>query len=518
MPSGLFTALRSSETLNSIANPRTVNPLAAFSDAASAATGIYNVRKAQAQQAVGNALQQATDPQTGVVDYPKAQQIAASMGPQTQMGMQDLLLNASTLRGEQQKQAMQHMSLIGGAALTLVNDPSDQNLEMVRQSLLRANVPADTVNQEIDAMKAMTDPNQRRQYAYQHGVAAMDPTVALQRTAGQPQMVQYGGTSAPTTVVQGSPYNAPQVYVGGGIGHSVSPETYYAPQTATVGFNAQGQQVPANDPTAVSWGTRDVPRGPAMGAPAPGTLSAPGLPVPPQPPGAPGAAPAPPPPPPGTTLRSGYQARPGATPPATTAQPPATAATPAPSTAATPTTAQPPSSAQPAAQTPPPTAGVTTSAPTGAVEQTQDNIKAYTTAQAAIPQQQTTAQTMKRALDVLKYISTGKTQDNVNGLFNFLNGYGQLPPGTTADLANYEEFRKLSVGVSSTITLSVICGCCHCGPAEWWMTVILIPRNPGAENSVMVGQRFAIHVLVVLLHEKQTPPADRPIGIGPAKG
>jgi hypothetical protein len=58
------------------------------------------VRGAQAQEAFGQALQQATDPATGSVDYAKAQQIAAA-DPIAVLAMQQGLLDTSRLTGEQ---------------------------------------------------------------------------------------------------------------------------------------------------------------------------------------------------------------------------------------------------------------------------------------------------------------------------------------------------------------------------------------------------------------------------------
>jgi hypothetical protein len=523
--------------LSMIANPSVVNPAGAIAAGNQAAQQIYDVRAKQGQQLWGQALQQATDPQTGAVDYLKAQRIAAQMGPAAAMVAASNLQNASNIQTQQLQQAGAHLNLMQRTWTSVIRDPSDTNVNAQADALIRAGYPADQVNAERQTVLGISDPEQRRDLAYNRSLTNMDTTDSLNRQLGQTTLTQFGGTTAPTTVIQPSPSGPGGVTVGGGIAHTVSPETYYSPQEQYQGYNAKGQAVPANDPSAVTWTRVARPQGPSMGAPAPGTVSGA--------PGTGGGVPAPPPPPAGTTLRGGYTPRPTKPAPAATASPQgaptavappttAPAATPPPSAVppvptpppsavtnallpvpptppatvpplsgnalqalgktapplgtaigggmtvmpggaqgvvvppgtgsqprptpavvAPPAPATPPPAAtaapSPPAATPPPpaapSAGVVTSPPTGAEAQTQTNMKAYTDAQAAFTGQQTTAQTMKRALDVLKLISTGKTQDNVNGLLNFLQGNGALPPGATADVANYEEFRKLAVGL-----------------------------------------------------------------------
>ena len=76
----LLAANRSSTVLQGIANPAQINPLAAMTSAAQTAGTIYDLRAKQGQGLWGQALQQSTDPETGVVDYAKANRIAATMG------------------------------------------------------------------------------------------------------------------------------------------------------------------------------------------------------------------------------------------------------------------------------------------------------------------------------------------------------------------------------------------------------------------------------------------------------
>src|SRR5262252_6073583 len=94
----LISAQSRGSVLDSIAHPNVLDPARAIGSAATAADAIWRVRGAQAEQAWGNALQQATDPKTGVVDYDAAARIAATM-PEAAPAMRAGLTTASELRG-----------------------------------------------------------------------------------------------------------------------------------------------------------------------------------------------------------------------------------------------------------------------------------------------------------------------------------------------------------------------------------------------------------------------------------
>lgn len=209
-----------SSLIGAIANPQVINPLAAFSSAVNTAGAVYSLRDKQADQAWGQALQAATDPQTGTVDYGRAQQLAAQ-NPLAAMGMGRYLQASSGLKTAQQEQTIRHMGLIGGAAMTVVNDPSDANLEMVRTSLLNAGLPQSAVDQEIQTLRGMS-PDQRRAYALQHGMAALDPQGRFTASVGQT-----GTAVTPQGVV---PYVQGGIMTGGrlttapgSIGYGMSP-------------------------------------------------------------------------------------------------------------------------------------------------------------------------------------------------------------------------------------------------------------------------------------------------------
>lgn len=123
--SSLGRAAYGGSVLSAIANPQVVNPLAAYSGAAETAGRIYQLRQAQAQQAIGGILQQATD-ENGNVDYPKANLLAAQAGPVVQMGMQTMLRGNSELRGQQQTQGLTGNAAMINAITAAQKAPDDQ--------------------------------------------------------------------------------------------------------------------------------------------------------------------------------------------------------------------------------------------------------------------------------------------------------------------------------------------------------------------------------------------------------
>src|SRR5215472_6773908 len=386
--------------LNAIAHPTVVDPVGALGRAAQIGGNILDLQKLQSQQAWGNALQQATDPNTGEVNWLAAQRIAAA-NPAAAMGMADNLRNASNIRSQQLEQGNAAYSNIARSAMTLMNDPSDDNVRAVFGDLIRTHPGStDQITGEMNAVLAMTDPKARVQYAFRHGIGALDAQSALNRSPfGQTTLTQFGGTTAPTTVVQPSPYGTGGVTVGGGIAHTQDPGTYYTPQPSVVMYDANGQ--PTTDPNkAVRSVPIVTPRGPAMGAPAPGTVA-------PAPPTAP--------------LPTGYQPRPNAQP-----QPsPAPAPAPAPrGPNQAPTTASSSAPPSPAPQPPPAPSPVITGLPTGTEQAGGNDVAKYQEAQNALPSQQTNLIAGKAALDALKLARTGPGTSFVNQVKAFAHAQG----------------------------------------------------------------------------------------------
>src|SRR4051812_15539486 len=101
MSDTLTNALRdsahSSSVLEGIANPAQLNPLAGIGTAMDMVQKVQGLDKNQAIKAWGEVLQQATDPKTGVVDYPKARALAAGR-PDASYGMQEGLKDAQSLQ------------------------------------------------------------------------------------------------------------------------------------------------------------------------------------------------------------------------------------------------------------------------------------------------------------------------------------------------------------------------------------------------------------------------------------
>jgi len=390
--------------LSAIAHPTVVDPAGALGRAAQIGGNILDLQKLQSQQAWGNALQQATDPKTGEVNWLAAQRIAAA-NPAAAMGMADNLRNASNIRSQQLEQGNAAYSNIARSALTLQNDPSDDNVRAVFSDLIRTHPGStDQITREMNAVLAMTDPKDRVQYAYRHGIAALDAQSAMNRSPfGQTTLTQLGGTTAPTTLVQPSPYGTGGVTVGGGIAHTQDPGTYYAPQPSVIMYDANGQ--PTTDPTkAVRSVPTVTPRGPVMGAPAPGTVA-------PAPPTAP--------------LPTGYQPRPNAQP-----QPSPTPAPRGPNQA--PTTSASSSAPTPPPQPPTPTtspqpptpAPVITGLPTGTEQAAGTDVAKYQEAQNVLPSQQTNLIAGKAALDALKLARTGPGTSFVNQVKAFAQAQG----------------------------------------------------------------------------------------------
>ena len=317
-------ANRSSSVLNAIANPAQVNPLSAMSAGVTAAGNVYKLRDMQAQQAWGQILQQSTD-ENGNVDYQKAQGLAAK-NPIAAMGMMSALKDTSGLRGQQIVQAGGLDTLTSGLAASAIADSSDENLAAIRARGVAAGMPASALA-EIDRIAALPK-DQRKLEAWKHLSGQMGASYNL-GVGGfpTPTVTQFGGTSAPVTIQPGTPYGPPTMTVGGGVAHTQDPATYYVPQESPILYDANGQVT--TDPTkAVRKVDRVVPRGPAMGAPPPGSVGGPpsgGGPPAAAPPGAlpPGA----PPPPPGTRLQGGRfvapAPAPNAAPPPAPSQPPA---------------------------------------------------------------------------------------------------------------------------------------------------------------------------------------------------
>ena len=184
-----------------------VNPLAAISAGNQAAQQEYQTRGLQAQQALGNILQQSTDP-NGNVDYQKANSLAAAAGPVVQMGMRAAAESNSTLRGQQIAQAGAMNNLMAMHGMTLMKDPSDVSVNAVFDNLAANGVPADVVARERARVLAMS-PADRQSHAYQEGLAHLSALDQMARSPyAMPESVDTGtGGRRPVVTTPNTPWS-----------------------------------------------------------------------------------------------------------------------------------------------------------------------------------------------------------------------------------------------------------------------------------------------------------------------
>jgi len=163
--------------LGKIASPREINYLDIQSSAAKAAEGIWATRESQAQQAWGNALQQATDPTTGVVDYARANALAAG-NPQAAMGMMKGLRGSTELTGATQDQGIKRNQAITDAMSSILSEPDDAKLHdtVLRTTQQLVDRGVLTRAQADKALLAMpNDPGQLRQTMERNRIALLPP-------------------------------------------------------------------------------------------------------------------------------------------------------------------------------------------------------------------------------------------------------------------------------------------------------------------------------------------------------
>jgi hypothetical protein len=216
----LLQGQRAGSVLEGIAHPAVVNPLAAIQAGTQAAQHVYETRGLQAQQALGNILQQSTD-ENGNVDYQDAQRRAAAAGPVVQMGMQSYLTNNAQLRGAQINQAGAMNGLMAMHGMTLTKDPSDANVNAVFDNLAANGMPADVVARERARVLAMS-PADRQNHAYQEGLAHLDQ---MRQVLGQTTATNVGPRIEATTLNQPAPGSpGGSIVLGnGGVGTGLDP-------------------------------------------------------------------------------------------------------------------------------------------------------------------------------------------------------------------------------------------------------------------------------------------------------
>lgn len=446
---------RSSSVLGALANPAQVNPLADYAGAAKTANALYGVREKQALQAAGQAFLSSIDPATG---QPNQSQFLQNMqaDPTTAMAALEsarggLSLDTGTYN--------LHMSRLGnlsnGMGQLIADYPHGVPQDAASAAVDRAVQSGVITQQEADSVRPQfgADPIKNSQLIVQGLFRNLQGQQALNAARPGTGTIDTGqGTVGFTQTPQGSVVGQP-----GSITPAGSRINTGLPNVSQM-LSQVGQKVYGDDakklgvpegtevtlPMVQRWNqqgagglvTHGAPGGQtAQPAPAPGGGSSAAPPVPP---------------PPGTTLRTGYQPRPGSQaqppqaqqPPAPQGQPPA----PSPQQpVAAPSPQQPPAQ-QPPAQTAQPAqaSGGFTPVVTG-VPGADEDIAAYKKAQADMPGQQRNLVAGSTALQALRLAqSTGPGTADVNRIKSFLiaqgvPGAGNIDP--TSPVA-YEIARK----------------------------------------------------------------------------
>jgi hypothetical protein len=272
----LIGAQHNASVIDSLANPPQVNVLGSISRAADAAKSVMGMRALKAQQAWGNALQQATDPTTGVPDYPRAQAIAAH-DPDAAMGMAAGLESSSGRQTEQLNRAHMLLGMTYGAVSGLPANATRADVLAVLGRLKAAGTPG------VDEEMAAVPQNDADVPAFvkQMNLAAGSAIDAYHARVGTPTTVNQNGAVVGTT--QAPPDEGAGLRPPSGVAYplGMTAEQWNAP--------VQGYRNPTNNqPEAITHGQLWermglVPKGYGMSPPVPTV-------VPVQPPAGPPAA------------------------------------------------------------------------------------------------------------------------------------------------------------------------------------------------------------------------------------
>jgi hypothetical protein len=248
---------------------------------------MYDLRAKQAQQQIGDILQQATGAD-GVVDHQRAQALAAQAGPGVQVGMQSFLTSNSALRGSQIVQGAALHSLSGNLAASVMNNATDDNMAKIRASAVASGLPPSALA-EIDRIAALPEA-QRGAEAYKHVVGNIDALGQLARGGyPTPKLENVGGQLVAPTIMPPSPYSPGRVsVVPGSVETTLSPAeamnmgiTYPATSDDVAAGRASrvGEDVRVPGPDVIKrfgYGGM-LPPGARVNAPQPGAGGGPGV-------------------------------------------------------------------------------------------------------------------------------------------------------------------------------------------------------------------------------------------------
>ena len=201
------------------------SPFEVMGQAADVQNKLNSIRQVQAQQAVGQAYQQATGPD-GTLDVNKLRSIIAQ-DPRASMGAQDANLNAQTLGVSQQAQAAQRNSYVGQAIGAVLDLPDNQMHDGAVQAMQRA--IASGITDQATGLKTMAqlsnDPAQLRTQLRQIQLGLQAPGAQQEQIYGTPAEQRTG-----PNLVSGVTASAAR---GGGFAGSTSTRLGLDPATAT---------------------------------------------------------------------------------------------------------------------------------------------------------------------------------------------------------------------------------------------------------------------------------------------
>jgi hypothetical protein len=297
--SDLIAGQRNASVIDSLANPAQVNVLGSITRASEAARNVLALRSAKAQQAWGDALQQATDPNTGVVDYPRAQAIA-SRDRDASMGMAAGLEASSGRQTEQANRGHLINGFLQGASAALpLNATRQQVIDMLNKGGAAGVIPSDILAKEIASVP--TDEKQIPTYVQQLRDSALSAEQNFKLHYGAPGTMNRGPDVVGTNT---NLYTGAVAPAGSGIPLGVTPEwwntqipDYKNPTNGQPEFMTNGMLMERAKRGVGAPPPPPVPGATAAPAPTPGTpgpggapvvapgTSMPGAPVPPVPTG-----------------------------------------------------------------------------------------------------------------------------------------------------------------------------------------------------------------------------------------
>jgi hypothetical protein len=308
-------------TIASSGAPQVANPLAAISAANTAASGMYDLRQKQAQEAAGQAFLNSIDPNTGQPNQPLLMQNLRN-SPASAMSALAASTSAQAIDHNTFVTQMARLTGVGNAAMGLVAQHPDGVISQdeINNEIAVQGQKLGLSPQQIAQAQAQFGPDGRQNYAMilrnhaanlsaQQALLATRPTAGTQDLGGQVT----GTQAAPALGTQPPGAISP---VGQGIDYGLTPEQRAARVTWK---DANGVEQTTTVDEMHKRMRLQTPSGPAVGAGAPGAPAAAAPPA-----GAPSITP--PKPPPGTTVRSGGGSGPAAPPAPTTPVAPQAAA------------------------------------------------------------------------------------------------------------------------------------------------------------------------------------------------